>query len=110
MTYLGVDPLKRHMAVVVCAMGHTVPIAFEGPQPIPRSNSFPPTKGTWWKGADGGVALSCPGCGFLAGVNPPVHTVDQAGGVTPSWVCPNTCGYHKFIMLEGWTPGLIIPV
>jgi len=110
MTYLGLDPLKRHMAVIVCSRGHTVPIAFEGPHAIPKSPVFPPPKGHWWKGTDGGVALSCPGCGNIAGVNLPVHTITPDGAVTPSWVCPSSCGFHTFIMLLEWTPGLIIPI
>lgn len=51
--------------------------------------------------------LACPGCGKLAGVNAPVHSVDFGGVVKPSWVCPFSCGYHEFIVLEDWKPVLV---
>ncbi len=48
------------------------------------------------------VRLSCPDCGEVADLQE--HTVNQAGCVDPSVVCPNKeCNFHKYIFLKGWT-------
>lgn len=58
------------------------------------------------------VVFACPGCGRGATIwrpeQPPGchHSIDAAGNVTPSAVCPHQgCAYHEFITLEGWSFG-----
>lgn len=64
------------------------------------------TPGTW-RGAIAGdvrtATASCPKCGKVASLSG--HTIDDAGQVTPSLVCPYLdCDFHEYIQLEGWTP------
>ena len=58
-----------------------------------------------WKGGtrDGArtASLSCPECGRVASLSD--HTIDAAGNVSPSVVCPyQGCTWHVFVKLEGW--------
>ncbi|GAF75621.1 unnamed protein product [marine sediment metagenome] len=61
-------------------------------------------KGQWW-GLDWGTkrtaTIVCPDCGFTAVVR---HDIADDGTVTPSVVCPEDCGFHEMIKLEGWEP------
>jgi hypothetical protein len=108
--YLGLDPQQQHLVGFTCAGGHngivtiTIKPAAAG-KLIPRSPTFPPERGTWFKTPEGNVILSCPRCGKIAGVNAPVHSVDPLGAVKPSWVCPFGCGYHEFITLQDQREG-----
>ncbi len=43
--------------------------------------------------------FTCP-CGILGYLEN--HAIDARGYVTPSVVCPENCGFHEFIQLEGW--------
>ncbi len=37
-----------------------------------------------------------------------VHVVSVEGIVSPSYVCPRDgCGFHDYVVLEGWTDGAI---
>lgn len=42
--------------------------------------------------------VSCPACGKVGLLAD--HVIDGKGEVLPSVVCD--CGYHEFIVLEGW--------
>lgn len=62
--------------------------------------------GTWEKGTRDGkpsVLISCPickACGMLT-----KHEITPAGLVQPSVVCTSEdCGFHEFIILQGWKP------
>lgn len=46
----------------------------------------------------------CPKCGRASTMNASVHSVDAAGNVTPSYVCPHRgCGFHDWVVLDGWS-------
>ena len=48
--------------------------------------------------------MSCPTCGKSLMMSRAVHSVDAAGTVSPSMVCPYPpCGFHEFIQLEEWS-------
>lgn len=61
--------------------------------------------GGWIEHPEPGVVkpdLYCPGCGrsgHLGG-----HEIRPDGAVSPSVVCPFECGFHAFVILDGW-PG-----
>lgn len=60
-----------------------------------------------WKGAtrDGTrtALMSCPVCAGVASLSN--HTIDEAGKVSPSLVCPfRGCSFHDYVTLEGWKP------
>lgn len=68
------------------------------------AEKFPPQPGQYHIGPDGYVMICCPQCKVLSPIKAPVHTIDDNGAVTPSVVCPMRCGYHKYIVLDGY-PG-----
>lgn len=45
------------------------------------------------------AVISCPGCGVVGSLDES-HDVHADGTVQPSVVC--TCGFHDFIVLEGY--------
>ena len=47
--------------------------------------------------------LRCPGCGILAAMTR--HDIAADGAVTPSILCPESCGYHVHGKLDGWEDG-----
>lgn len=69
----------------------------------PQNNDYKP--GTW-KGLKTpearSASFSCPTCGKLGTLSD--HQIAADGTVTPSVVCSYDCGFHEWIMLEGWTP------
>lgn len=111
LAYLGLDQLKRHTAKGVCSFRHAFQFwiaVLPGEEvhqyvAIPRSDSFPPPKGSWFFTPDRSAMLACPGCGNLAGVNEPVHIISPNGRVeNTSWTCPLACGWHQYIELSSW--------
>lgn len=48
----------------------------------------------------------CPWCGGPGALRRGVHSVNDAGEVNPSFVCPNGCGFHAWVTLGGWFLGL----
>ena len=76
---------------------------------IPRDSTHPSEfpKGAWRAVKRDGVRaanLSCPLCGFRAGLGHNTnHEIAADGSVSPSVVCDNEgCSFHDFIKLEGW--------
>lgn len=57
--------------------------------------------GSWSSDEGGAVTLHCPGCheGFALQVP---WTIGNDGMVLPSAVCPQGCGFHALVRLEGW--------
>ena len=52
----------------------------------------------------GDLTLKC-GNGHIASLSRPDHTVDAAGIVTPSVICPTgECGWHETVRLLDWPP------
>lgn len=59
---------------------------------------------TWWPGTSDGKATAIVACGNGHAMSIAGHTINQAGLVTPSLVCPvEGCGWHVWGKLEGWT-------
>jgi len=69
--------------------------------------------GTWkpaWIGPPGDepfgqwrqTALVCDPSGHVLSLSQ--HQIDDAGKVTPSLLCPNGCGWHEWLLLDGWDP------
>ena len=61
--------------------------------------------GTWKGGKTGEgtrtALVRCPDCGEIISLSK--HTICDAGGVSPSVVCPmDGCAFHAFIRLKGW--------
>lgn len=48
------------------------------------------------------ATFACPKCGVVGTLDE--HEIRGDGTVTPSVVCPNDCGFHDMVVLEGW-PG-----
>ena len=47
------------------------------------------------------VIIGCPGCGRRGDLDD--HTVDEAGVVSPSVVCPHKdCTFHDYVALKDW--------
>jgi hypothetical protein len=45
--------------------------------------------------------IICPKCGLKANLSN--HTINEAGEVNPSLVCPNdNCDFHEWVILENW--------
>jgi hypothetical protein len=62
-------------------------------------------QGVWVLGRSGDrytALVTCPGCGTALSLSR--HTIADDGCVTPSLACPS-CGWHDFVVLEGWIPG-----
>lgn len=76
--------------------------------PIPRVAPFASRSVGWWPALRDGVRvvhLVCGGCGRHAGTLDD-HTIDEAGNVSPSILCPAAgCGWHVYGRLVGWDPG-----
>lgn len=67
-------------------------------QPFEAAAAFPPKAREWFRTPDGAVLVGCPTCRSAVRLRPDVHTVEQDGCVTPSFVCP--CGrFHAWIRL-----------
>ena len=47
------------------------------------------------------IKVSCPTCGTSANLAG-THEVDELGNVSPSLICPDECGFHEWVILEGW--------
>ena len=76
---------------------------------IPRdlTGEFPP--GTWRAIKRDGVEaanLSCPKCGFRAGLGHDTnHEIGVDGTVSPSVVCDGDgCDFHEYVRLRDWAP------
>lgn len=61
-------------------------------------------KGSWKEVRlyNGGLSaiFTCPACGVSGDLSD--HIINALGEVSPSVVCPEECGFHDFIVLEGW--------
>jgi len=57
--------------------------------------------GTWTTDNQGKAIVACGGCGKCAGLQ---HVIEPSGEVNPSLECPHGCGWHVFVILEGWRP------
>lgn len=44
--------------------------------------------------------VGCPKCGEAGSLAQ--HKIADDGMVTPSVVCPNDCGFHEYVKLDGW--------
>lgn len=73
--------------------------------PSPNRDDCAP--GQWYPvQRDGGgttANICCPECGRFSHLR---HQIAEDGSVSPSVVCPYTedCGWHVFVILEGWKP------
>ena len=104
--YIGKDALQRVVVQVVCSEKHNYQVFLPIGEPLEakRTLEFPPKKGEWFADQTGGIVLGCPGCGKMAGVSAPVHSILASGEVKPSWTCPYGCGWHNFVTLEDYQP------
>lgn len=71
--------------------------------PASTEPSWKLPKGCWrpLETADGpSASLSCPGCGLVGTLDD--HEIQGNGAVTPSVDCPASCGFHDYVVLEGW--------
>lgn len=59
-------------------------------------------QGQWSKTTDGEVVVRCPGCGQI-GFLDDHDDIEADGKVMPSLACPKDCGFHEFVILEGYT-------
>lgn len=60
-------------------------------------------KGTWkeYETEDKiSASFACPGCGVVGTLDD--HTIHGDGKVEPSVDCPEDCGFHDMVVLEGW--------
>lgn len=48
------------------------------------------------------VRVACPGCGVKGTLLD--HEIAPDGTVSPSLLCPDACGFHEEVQLEGWNP------
>lgn len=46
------------------------------------------------------ATITCPHCGAYGSIDE--HFISNIGEVTPSVICPNECGFHDVVVLEGW--------
>ena len=46
------------------------------------------------------ASFDCPKCGKPASITK--HNISMTGKVAPSVVCPYKCGFHEWIILDGW--------
>lgn len=46
------------------------------------------------------VKVACPSCGAEGDLSE--HKINANGGVTPSLICPNDCGFHAQVVLGSW--------
>jgi DNA-directed RNA polymerase subunit RPC12/RpoP len=47
------------------------------------------------------AAMTCPTCGHMFSLLN--HSIAADGSVTPSVVCPWSCGFHVFVRLNEWS-------
>ena len=99
--FLGVDKLNVPYVQFTCTCGARIkgPYTSMKPYTFSRTTTFPPKPGEWWMSPEGQPKICCPLCKGMSGVSAPQHSIDAAGVVHPSYVCPSGCGFHSYITL-----------
>lgn len=75
-----------------------------------RASKHWPSPGTWTflrqssERTEPSARVSCAKCGAMASISD--HSIEGDGTVTPSVVCPDECGWHVHVVLEGWAEAI----
>lgn len=104
---LGVPLVK--IACGSCGRSHITQLATSASVILTQASKFPPRRGEYFvakRAGDGivvsGVCICCPICCTLTSLNDALHRITNDGGVTPSIICPNGCGFHTYVKLSKW--------
>ena len=79
---------------------------------LPRESKHWPSPGSWTfvrssaehRPAGPTARVSCAKYGAMASLAD--HSIDAEGKVTPSLVCPDECGWHVDVVLDGWAEAI----
>lgn len=98
------------VALFTCTCGRLTQAQIETMKPYiaARSETFPPGQGEYHVAPDG-VLFTCPVCQAMSPIRTPTHSIDGAGAVQPSVVCPNGCGFHTMMTLKDWKAANVMP-